>query len=363
MPLTPNKRISYSNINMLFAFGFSGEDISDNEAPEITVNTSSHQPIVETQEHAILQPTLHTLEDLLRSLTNVRLTFDNYETPNGNIVYRRQLFDIKHQVMTEESEDANEVHNILIGNSSDEVDVRKNVYEGGFKLWECSYDLVDRLHLLHKKGETGNYHSLLELGCGTALPTCYLLMLLLGSLTNSGPSTFVFSDFNFEVLRLVTLPNILIHYASTLAPETLNSLLDAEIPLNNDELLLTPALLEKFTSDLQQRGLDLHFISGSWGSEFLGLVCTYSPDVVLTSETIYSPDSLPLVLDMLIKLFEEKSTYLGLVAAKLYYFGVGGSIKEFLDDLKSKKPDTMIVDTVGDLGQLKRDIVQLRPSN
>ncbi|GEQ66409.1 hypothetical protein JCM33374_g72 [Metschnikowia sp. JCM 33374] len=361
---------------MSFAFGFTGDDISDTEAPEVSVNTPQNPKSDQLSDHAVLQPKFHSLDDLLHSLKNVRLTFDNYQTPNGNIVYRRQLFDIKHQVMTEEDEVSNEVHNILIGNTSDEVDVRKNVYEGGFKSWECSYDLVDKLHTLYKEGELSQFRCLLELGCGTALPTCYLLMLLFGSpekdssasSNNSppqenSPSTFIFSDFNFEVLRLVTLPNILIHYASTLSPETLNALMDSEVPLNNDELLLTPALLNQFTSHLKQRNLELRFISGSWGTDFLSLVSPYAPDLVVTSETIYSPESLPLISSMLIQLFAGKNLYLGLVAAKQYYFGVGGSIKEFLDHLNSNKPGSMTVSTTSDdLGQLKRDIVQLRPS-
>ena len=32
---------------------------------------------------------------------------------------------------------------ILLGDTSE--DLRKNIYEGGLKSWECSYDLVDLL--------------------------------------------------------------------------------------------------------------------------------------------------------------------------------------------------------------------------
>ncbi|OBA24522.1 hypothetical protein METBIDRAFT_35902 [Metschnikowia bicuspidata var. bicuspidata NRRL YB-4993] len=348
---------------MLFSFAFSGDDFSDSESACGPVATPPQAPPNKQPQLVALPPKAHRLEDLLLSLANVRLSFDNHHTPGGNLVYRRQLFDIKHQVMTEEGEDANEVHSILIGNSSDEVDVRKNVYEGGFKLWECSYDLVDRLHTLHESGEIQAFRSVLELGCGTALPTCHLLLLLFAAPSHSQQSTFVFSDFNLEVLRLVTLPNILVHYASTLAEDVLNGLMDSEIPLGNDEILLTPALLAKFVSALREKNLELHFISGSWGEEFVQLVSPYSPDLIVTSETIYSPESLPLVLSMLVDLLADKQTYLGLVAAKQYYFGVGGSVKEFLDDLSSKKPSSMAVDATSDnLGQLKREILLLYPS-
>ena len=348
---------------MLFAFGFNGDDFSDGETLIKSSNTSNPKQVVEGQEGASVEPKLHSLGDILKSLIGVRLTFDNYQTPNEKIVYRRQLFDVKHQVMTEEDGDANEVHSILMGNSSEEVDVRKNVYEGGFKLWECSYDLVDKLDALYENGETQKFDCLLELGCGTALPTCYLMMKLFSS-NASNPSHFIFSDFNYEVLRLVTVPNILIHYAATLDPEVLHDLSDSQIPLGNDELLLTPAFLEKFTFDLKERNMDILFVSGSWGSEFVDLVAPFLPDMIITSETIYSPDSLPLISDMMVQLFEKSQPYIGLVAAKQYYFGVGGSVKEFLEDLNSKKPDTMTVETTNnDLGQLKRDIVTLRPKN
>lgn len=348
---------------MLFAFGFSGEDISDDDSTNFAVKVShSHSFVSEGSSTSASQPQFHRLQDLLDSLKNVRLSFDSFETPKGNFVYRRQLFDVKHQVMSEEGDDANEVHNILIGNSSDEVDVRKNVYEGGFKLWECSYDLVDKIQELYENKEIEKYKCLLELGCGTALPTCYLLMLMLRSECRPQPASLIFSDFNVEVLRLVTLPNILIHYASTLTPETLNELLDTEVPLNNDEILLTPALLKKFTSNLAEKGLKIEFISGAWGHEFLNLVAPFSPDLVLTSETIYSPESIPLVLMLLVNLFSKLTAYLGLVAAKQYYFGVGGSVKAFLDDLHSKMPETMKVETISDsLGLLKREVLQLRP--
>lgn len=340
---------------MSFSFGFSGEDFSDSEpltAPPVESVTPTVAPVASL-------PQLHSLSAILSTLHNVRLTFDNYSTPNDNIIYRRELYDIKHQVMTEESD--GEVNTILLGNANaaNDVDLRKDVYEGGFKLWECSYDLVDELARMFSQNEIANYSSFLELGSGTSLPSCYLLMLLFTS--NRTDVQLVLSDFNYEVLRLVSVPNLLIHWASTMLPGLLASFMDPEIPLRNDELLLTPALIQEFETQLAQRRIGISFISGSWGSEFVSLAEKFSPDVILTSETIYSLDTLPVVLDTLLRLLQEKENYLALIAAKYYYFGVGGSIKEFTDRLEDAKPPTMTVDTVGDMrGQLKRDIVRLR---
>lgn len=347
---------------MSFAFGFTGDDISDDEiAPQVSgVASSGPQP----SELPQVAPKLHSLLDILSTLQNVRLTFDNFTTPGGNIVYRRELFDIKHQAMMEEdAEKSSEVHRILVGtqNSTDEVDLRKNVYEGGFKLWECSYDLVDEIGRLFDAGEIANFASFLELGCGTALPSCYLLMLYFqNQITNNTKRKLVLSDFNYEVLRLVTLPNLVVHWASTLLPETLHNLTGPDVVLSNDEVLFTPDLLQEFTRQLDEKNIEIAFISGLWGSEFCDLVSPFSPEVILTSETIYSLDSLPIVIDVLLRLFSSQSKYLGLVAAKSYYFGVGGSIKEFMDKLVAAKPPSMSVDTIGNnKGQLKRDIVRI----
>lgn len=340
---------------MSFSFGFSGEDFSDSE-PQAASETV---PVAQPVSAVASPPKLHPLSAILSTLRNVRLTFDNYSTPNDNIIYRRELYDIKHQVMTEENE--GEVNQILLGNadSANDVDLRKGVYEGGFKLWECSYDLVDELARMFAANEIASFSSFLELGSGTSLPSCYLLMQLFS--TNHTNVKLVLSDFNYEVLRLVTVPNLIIHWASTLLPENLASFMDPEIPLRNDELLLTPSLLAEFESQLAQRKIEISLISGSWGPDFVALADQFRPDVILSSETIYSLDTLPIVLDTLLRLLHEKKNYLALIAAKYYYFGVGGSIKEFTDRLEDAKPPAMIVETVGHMrGQLKRDIVRLR---
>lgn len=343
---------------MSFSFGFSGEDFSDSEP--LTTAVASEFAASFTPD--AIPPKVHSLSDIVSTLHNVRLTFDNYSTPNGNIVYRRQLYDIKHQVMTEESE--GEVNQILLGNpnAAEDVDLRKNVYEGGFKLWECSYDLVDELARMFSQNEIANFSSFLELGAGTSLPSCFLLMQLFT--TNGSNVKLVLSDYNYEVLRLVSVPNLIIHWASTLLPEKLASFMDPDVPLQNDELLLTPALLTEFDSQLAGRNIEISFISGAWGPLFVSLAANFHPDVILSSETIYSLDTLPVVLDTLIRLLQDKKNYLALIAAKYYYFGVGGSIKEFTDRLEEAKPPTMIVDTMGHMrGQLKRDIVRLRDQN
>lgn len=61
------------------------------------------------------------------------------ESPKGKTVSvpRRELFDVRMQLM---AEDEPEAENLIT--NLDKSDLRTNVYEGGFKTWECSLDLA-----------------------------------------------------------------------------------------------------------------------------------------------------------------------------------------------------------------------------
>lgn len=52
---------------------------------------------------------------------------------------RRELFDIRLQIMAEDGDDATAATGL------DDSDIKTNVYEGGFKSWECSFDLAKLL--------------------------------------------------------------------------------------------------------------------------------------------------------------------------------------------------------------------------
>lgn len=61
------------------------------------------------------------------------------ESPKGRTITipRRELFDIRLQLI---AEDESEAENLI--SNLDKSDLRTNVYEGGFKSWECSFDLA-----------------------------------------------------------------------------------------------------------------------------------------------------------------------------------------------------------------------------
>ena len=62
------------------------------------------------------------------------------ESPKGRrlSIPRRELFDIRMQLMAEDEE-------LSATPGLDKTDIQTNVYEGGFKSWECSIDLAKLL--------------------------------------------------------------------------------------------------------------------------------------------------------------------------------------------------------------------------
>lgn len=101
-------------------------------------------------------------------------------------------------------------------------------------------------------------------------------------------------------------------------------------------LLLNQSLLEKFAengekitkSHLNDKEKSIKFYSGDW-QKWINLTSDENNiyDIILTSETIYNPSNQRKLLDcMYVKL---KNDGIILLAAKAYYFGVGGDLRDF----------------------------------
>lgn len=351
---------------MSFSFGFNDDDIATTSPSVILpiINPLDDERLLKSD---IVQPELQNLQSLLQSLKDVRITFETFKTPQSSTtLFRRELFDVKHQLMSEFETNQDTLENdILIGETSE--DVRKNVYEGGLKSWECSIDLVDTL----TQHTNSNYDSIVELGCGTSLPTEYLFNNYLQENSNTGLH-IILADYNKSVLRLVTLPNLIVTWVnSTLSSEQKTFLQrsnDDTIPIVDDELLLTSQLLDTFYQDLLKRNIIIDLISGSWGCKFnnllLPIIKSSKKLLVLTSETIYQPDNLPVVAETLFDIIKNlNSTHVKtLIAAKDIYFGVGGSIVEFENYLTNKiKNDSLNItfQTFKVNAGLKRSIISM----
>ena len=142
------------------------------------------------------------------------------------------------------------------------------------------------------------------------------------------------ADYNPTVLQLVTLPNLLLSWAQVAKRDSW----EAEGDLEIDE-----DLLQAFLNALESHRITLSFFSGAWSSEFVQLVVSEMGSgsaglTIIGAETIYSPTALKAFADTLVGLLKsmpigEKSS---LIAAKKVYFGVGGSMEDFCDMVRSE---------------------------
>ncbi|KAF1985587.1 hypothetical protein K402DRAFT_421875 [Aulographum hederae CBS 113979] len=314
-----------------FTFGFGDEEDEEmgGDGAAVSRIVGGDAPAVRAQSHK--------LDDLLSSLpSKISFSSTTLESPKGRTftLFRRELFDIRMQLMAEEDTDSSALPGL------DSSDIKTNIYEGGFKSWECSLDLA---RLLLDRGPRKDLDDLcrvdhvVELGCGTAIPTQILWHY---ALTEGLSLYFTLTDYNSSVLRLVTLPNLILTWASTLpansapfSPSSPNPLLQTS---SSGDLELTPELLHAFKKRLQEQNIPLTLISGSWTplAPFLSLIPGSSHademnTLILASETIYSPASLASFTDTLVGLLKRARMCKGMVAAKRVYFGVGGSVDQF----------------------------------
>ncbi|KAL8989568.1 MAG: hypothetical protein Q9169_008334 [Polycauliona sp. 2 TL-2023] len=145
--------------------------------------------------------------------------------------------------------------------------------------------------------------------------------------------TMVLADFNASVLKLATIPNLL-----------LNDPLADGIEANESGggIAGFDELARDFPDTLRKCSIEIRGISGSWGPEFsaMALLESSKPSnhvLILASETIYSCASTwaftQTIMDLIRKSEENGAKARALVAAKMVYFGVGGSVDDFLDVL------------------------------
>lgn len=180
----------------------------------------------------------------------------------------------------------------IISAITNHSDLIPGIYEGGLKIWECSLDLI---HYLDEQKIFTEDMRVLELGCGAGLVGIYAY--LKGAKVN-------FQDFNEEVLRLLTIKNVL---------------------LNTDN------------QDASTMSKHCKFFAGDWDAVnrlFLKFYPTqHKYDVIVTSETIYNPSNQQKLLHLMKNTLKPNGKIY--VAAKSYYFGVGGSIQQFEELIKN----------------------------
>ncbi|KAJ5092187.1 hypothetical protein NUU61_007057 [Penicillium alfredii] len=336
---------------MAFSFGFSGDDIDIDES-------GTNNDILEVPSHnanslpELVKASKHDLNEWLATLPS-QISYNRLAISDSPVVIaRREIFDIRTQLMAEDSGDHDNAELIA---GLEEGDLKPNFYEGGFKTWECSLDLAK---LVTGEDDFQTDAHVIELGAGTAVPSLTLFARTLVDTATSGPSPgnthFTFADYNSAVLRLVTLPNLILTWRNCLSQQSVSSESEQDPSQTvEDELDVTPELLDEFKTDLAQRGITVDFISGAWSPEFVDFVLSASGvaerrTLVLASETIYSPASLTAFSETLLALLRRSNSAStrsrALVAAKKVYFGVGGGVDEFLAVLRNTSADELDVE-------------------
>ncbi|KAF4999526.1 hypothetical protein FGRMN_2395 [Fusarium graminum] len=332
---------------MSFSFGFAGDDISDDgqtssiiEPSPAPASTTSAFPVPGKPQ---LLPTVHPLSDLLAQLpSKIAYSLLDVTLDDGATIQlpRRELWDVRVQLMAEE-EDLTGVQSEGLGSH----DVKTGVYEGGFKSWESSVDLVKVLAASNAISALGQKpFRVMELGCGTALPSLAVFHWAMTSTSEKKPLSLIMADYNPSVLQLVTLPNFILSWAldNTQLP-ALKEAFSIE-----GEVELGPEVLAAFQRSLIESHITLSFVSGAWSQDFVNLIYTLpsgdsqpSSTLLLGAETIYSPFALQAFLETLFSILQkerdtegsEAGAYIG---AKRLYFGVGGSLDDFIDKARQK---------------------------
>jgi len=170
-------------------------------------------------------------------------------------------------------------------NEERKSDLVPRVYEGGLKVWECSVDLV---HYLAQQPPAPVARRVWEMGCGHALPSCYLLQRAL--LQQRQDFALTLTDFNDFVVSDVTLTNLWLNV------EDLERIQKHVSVGYGDWLNFSDRISEPF-------------------------------DLILAAETVYSTQTAEETALLLSRHLSDNG--IGLVATKRYYFGVGGGSDAF----------------------------------
>lgn len=194
----------------------------------------------------------------------------------------------------------NEVESGMTPAADSTTDIQPGVYEGGRKVWECSWDLVKYLHSHPLERDV---RCAWEMGCGHGLPGCCIL--------RQYPQVRMsFSDFNEEVILDATLSNIV-----------LNTQIDSEHA--------SPVV------DVCDR---IQLGHGDW----FGMTPTPPGfDLILAAETMYTEQAAKDTCELLLQHLEPTKG-VAYIATKRYYFGVGGGVDAF----RNASAGRLLVETV-----------------
>lgn len=219
--------------------------------------------------------------------------------------YNALNLDLGIQLLTKNGHSQSKMHQI-----AKDTEVVPLVYEGGFKIWECSFDIISIL-----AASAADQHPpmrILDLGCGAGIVGIWCLKRF--------PQCHVtFHDLNDTVLEQVTMPNVRRNLGSFARTK---------------------------------------FCCGPW--HLADGVDLGKYDLIVSGDTMYNVDALPDLISILCRTL--KSDGRAVLAAKRYYFGVGGGSSTFCSMVKTTCKDyqTLILTSVTDGSSNIRDVVEFK---
>ncbi|NXG74409.1 MET18 methyltransferase, partial [Baryphthengus martii] len=228
------------------------------------------------------------------------------------------LYYVKMSVVEMACLDGTDEEGIVTKSVSSHSDLIPGVYEGGLKIWECTFDLID--YLYEAEVQFAN-KAVLDLGCGAGL---------LGIVALRGKAEKVhFQDYNSTVIDQITLPNAVANCMNK----------GSRSGTGDDRKTRKPPVKKPKKAECQLDVLTkCRFFSGEWSEVSQLLLSGDKPfskyDLIVTSETVYNPDYYSALHDTLAQLLDKQGrVYL---ASKAHYFGVGGGIYLFEQFIEEK---------------------------
>lgn len=187
---------------------------------------------------------------------------------------------------------------------------------------------MDLVHFLAK--QQLKYSSVLEMGCGHALPSCYLLRVALQQ--QQEPFHLFLTDFNDFVIHQAALPNVILNAASAISQQH---------PADD----VAHAILQH-----------VQFGHGDW----LQLQLPQAVDLILASETLYSEQAARETAFVLNQHLSDTGN--AFVATKRFYFGVGGGTDAFRATINETFPllDVQVVQSLDTGTGNIREILRVR---
>lgn len=272
---------------MAFQFGFqfpTNDSTTAMTASDVNIESDKEEPILKPAKHIPVLP-----------LVNL-----HQERPSMKLDLGHTCFQlVQSGTIVSETAHDHELRDILV-----DSDLEPGVYEGGFKVWECAIDLV---HYLRTRDsivdhQTLDYSTVLELGCGHALPSLYCL-----AHHHESMNELICTDYNEQVLEAVTCPNLRLNSVNDIQPHV---------------------EIRCYAGDWQD--VSQTFLVGQGQSS---LKCS----LILSAETLYT-EAIAVKVAQMIASHLSYPKGKALIAAKKYYFGTGGSVQHFVAYVNANLP-------------------------